>query len=86
MDPKTVESLGIEDFGKWMPFIFHLDIVEAAKLTSEDKDHPTCGCTTLFTRNGESFIIDTPCEEFFKIFKEFIMESFIDDTSLDLEL
>ena len=86
MDPKDIDTLGIEDTGKWMPFIFHMDMVEAAKLTSEDKDMATYGCTTIFTSGGDAYIIDTPYREFFNLLKEYNMESPTTDDSSDLEL
>jgi hypothetical protein len=77
--------MGIEDNGKWMPFIFHMDMVEAAKLTSDESPIPTYGCTTIFTRSGDAYIIDTPYQEFFQLFKEY-NNSLDDDSSSDLEL
>ena len=85
MDPKDIDNLGIEDAGKWMPFIFHMEMVESAKLTSEDVDMATYGCTTIFTKTGDAYIIDTPHKEFFKLFKEYNLEETIDPDS-DLEL
>ena len=85
MDPSKMGDLGIEDNGKWMPFLFHMDMVEAAKLTSDDVDAPTFGCTTIFTRGGDAYIIDTPYKEFFQLYKEYNFENPGDDSS-DLEL
>ena len=86
MDITKLDELGIEDLGKWMPFIFHMSMVEAAKLTSDDKDLSTYGCTTIFTNAGDAYIIDTPCEEFFKLFKKYNKDIDIEDDSSDLEL
>lgn len=83
IDPTKIDVLGIEDEGKWMPFIFHMDMVEAAKLTSDDADSSIYGCTTVFTRNGDAYIIDTPYQEFFKLLKEFNFEPSSDE---DLDL
>lgn len=85
MDPKDLDSLGIEDTGKWMPFIFHLSMVEAAKLTSDDVDSPLYNCTTIFTNSGDAYIIDTPHKQFFKLYKEYNTLHLEDDSS-DLEL
>lgn len=71
MDIKTAEDLGIEDNGKWLPFVFSMDIVTAAKLSSDESDSPTYNCTSLFTTTGDTFIIDTPYVEFFKKFKQY---------------
>jgi hypothetical protein len=57
-----------EDKGKWLPFAFHLDIVVATKMTTDEEDQTAWGCTTVFTETGDSYIIDTPYEEFEEIF------------------
>jgi len=85
IDPTKLSELGIDDEGKWMPFIFHMDMVEAAKLTSEDVDMNTYGCTTIFTKAGDAYIIDTPFKEFFSLLKEYYVEDSIDPEN-DLEL
>lgn len=72
MSLEDLELLGKkEDPGKWMPFIFEMSMVKAAKLTSEENDAFTYGCTTIYTHDGESYIIDTPYKEFFAKYKEF---------------
>jgi hypothetical protein len=91
MDAKTAELTGAEDSGKWLPFIFFMDIVDAAKLSSDEEDSPTYGCTTIFTTQGDTYIIDTPYEKFFKLFSEWnIIQININDEDLnddnDLEL
>lgn len=86
MDPTKMNDLGIEDSGKWMPFIFHMGMVEAAKLTSDESPMPTYGCTTIFTNTGDAYIIDTPYSEFFELFKKYNTELPEDDSSSDLEL
>ena len=85
MDPSKMGDLGIEDNGKWMPFIFHMGMVEAAKLTSDESPMSTYGCTTIFTNTGDAYIIDTPYAEFFELFKKYNTELPEDDSS-DLEL
>lgn len=70
MNLKDIDNLGIEDNGKWLPFIFDMEMVEAAKLSSDETDSPTYNCTTIFTRSGDTYIIDTDPEEFFKKFTE----------------
>jgi len=79
------ESLGIKDEGKWMPFIFHMDMVEAAKLTSEDEDMNVYGCTTVFTKTGDAYIIDTPYRDFFSLLKQYYEEE-ASSSENDLEL
>lgn len=86
MDPTKMSDLGIEDGGKWMPFIFDMDMIEAAKLTSDEEDQSTYGCTTVFTKHGEAYIIDTPYLKFFKILKDYYENDggSIDDDDLNL--
>ena len=93
MDKKKAEDLGIEDTGKWMPFIFNMDIIDAAKMANDEEDSPEFNCTTIYTNTGTTFIIDTPYEEFMKKFIEWNTMHFIikgeDDTPPsddDLEL
>lgn len=68
MDPDQADLMGMEDRGKWLSFAIHMDVVTAVKLSTDDEDQPIFGCTTLFTELGESYIIDTPYEEFLDIF------------------
>ena len=72
INPDKLDLMGLdEDPGKWMPFAFHLDHIVACKLASDDEDLLVKGCTTLFTDNGDTYIIDTPFLEFQEIFKAF---------------
>jgi len=71
MEAQKSELLGIEDEGKWMPFVFKMEMVEAIKLTSDDEDAHTYKCTTLFTHNGDTYIIDTDFEKFAKLFADY---------------
>ena len=71
MDAETAKKIGMEDSGKWMPFIFDMAVVRMAKLTSDEEDASTFGCTTIFTESGDTYIIDTNYEEFFKKFSEY---------------
>ena len=66
------ELLGMEDSGKWLPFIFEMEMVEGAKQASDDEDNIVFGCTTLYCKSGDSFNIDTPFPEFFKKFTKYI--------------
>jgi hypothetical protein len=79
-----MSDLGIEDGGKWMPFIFDMDMIEAAKLTSDEEDMSTYGCTTVFTKHGEAYIIDTPYKEFFSLLKTYYDD--VDGPSSDDDL
>jgi len=82
IDPTRLDLLNIEDKGKWLPFLFHLDIVIAAKQTSDEQEEMTYNCTTVFTEHGDTYVIDTPYFDFFKEWKGFInptAETNIDD-------
>jgi hypothetical protein len=72
MDPSQLDLMGLEDDpGKWMPFSFLIGIVTACKLATDDSSLSAYGCTTVFTTTGDSYVIDTPYEEFEKIFEEY---------------
>lgn len=68
MDPAQLDLMGVDDVGKWMSFAFHMDIVVAIKLAADQEDLLAYGCTTVFTENGDTYIIDTPYEEFELLF------------------
>ena len=74
IDLDKVELMGIEDKGQWMPFAFHLDVVVAIKLTSQEEDSFVYNCTTVFTEHGDNYIIDTPYVEFLPLFTEHYMD------------
>ena len=68
LDIEKAELMGLEDRGQWMSFAFHLDVVVAIKLTSLEEDSLVYKCTTVFTEHGDTYIIDTPYEEFLPVF------------------
>lgn len=68
IDPGQLDLMGVDDVGKWMPFAFHMDIVVAIKLSTDEEDLLPFGCTTVFTESGDTYIISTPFEEFEQIF------------------
>lgn len=68
IDPTKLDSLNLDDPGKWMPFCFHMDQVIACKLATDEEDLLPFGCTTVFTDNGDTYIIDTPYSEFEQLF------------------
>ncbi len=75
MDPEQLDILGMnksEDAGKWLPAAFRMEIINMCKLTSDDVDTPTYGCTTIFVISGDTFIIDTPYQEFEEAFHNYI--------------
>jgi hypothetical protein len=75
IDPDQMDLLGLEskeDTGKWLPFSFRLDSINMIKMTSDDPDHPTFGCTTLFLDNSDTYIIDTPFQIFESVFINYV--------------
>lgn len=75
MDLDRADLMGIEDSGKWLPFAFHLDVVIACKLTTDEEDQLVYNCTTIFTEHGDTYIIDTPYTEFQTIFQLYYADS-----------
>lgn len=74
MTPDKLDLLSIEDDpGKWMPFMFDLDITVACKQTSEDEEELTYNATTVFTNSGDTYIIDTPYYTFFTLWEAHVM-------------
>ena len=70
--PQDMERMGItEDEVKWMPFVFSMHIIDAAKIASDEHDSDSYNCTTIYTTHGETYIIDTPYNEFFEKFEEY---------------
>ena len=68
MNADTVDSLGIEDPGKWMSFCIDLDSIYAVKITADETDEPLYNCTTVYCFDDVTYVIDTPYPEFKKIF------------------
>lgn len=72
IDPTRLDAMGMDDdLGKWMPFSFHMGIIVACKLSTDEEDLLPFGCTTLFTEHGDTYIIDTPYAEFEEKFVHF---------------
>jgi hypothetical protein len=71
IDPLEAENMNIKDKGKWLPFSFHMDSIMGCKLTTDDEDEPGYLCTSVYTHQGDCFIIDTPFNEFNKLFIAF---------------
>jgi hypothetical protein len=83
LDLDKADLMGIDDKGKWLPFAFHMDIVIACKLTTDEEDLLPFGCTTVFTDHGDSYIIDTPYNEFQTIFQMYHSDSTKESTDLN---
>lgn len=71
--PDKLESMAMKDIdrGKWLPFAFHMDIVVACKMTTDDEEEMTYMCTTIFTESQEIYLIDTPYSVFLAKFTEY---------------
>ena len=72
LDEDKIESLNIKDKGKWLPFSFLLDIVVAVKMASDEEDELAFETTTIFTDQGDAYVIDTPYYEFQAIWVKYI--------------
>ncbi len=83
LDLDKADLMGIEDKGKWLPFAFHMDVVIACKMTTDEEDLLPFGCTTVFTDHGDSYIIDTPYNEFQTIFQMYHSDSTKESTDLN---
>ena len=81
LDPLQAEAMGIKDPGKWLPFDFHMGIVVGCKMASDDPEEPVYQCTTLYTEEGNVFIIDTPHAVFRKLFTAYNDENDFEDSS-----
>jgi hypothetical protein len=71
------------DNGKWLPFAFPLDFVEAVKMSTDEEESEVFQCTTIFLQSGDSYIIDTKYKAFLKTWKEFNLDE-VDDDDLSL--
>lgn len=60
MDDDISEMMEVEDDGKWLPFMFSLDLITAIKCSSDDKEDFSYNCSTIFPSIGDVFTVDTP--------------------------
>lgn len=72
--PDLLELMGKEDAedGKWLPFAFSMELVDAVKMASDDDTKLTYNRTALFFNGGDTYIIDTPYKKFLNLWKDFI--------------
>lgn len=68
IDPETTDALGLKENTIWLPFAFHMDIVLAIKKTTDDPDEPSYNCTTIFTELNDTYVLDTPYDQFLPLF------------------
>ena len=85
IDPVQVENLQLTDHGKWLPFTFHMDMVVGCKMTTDDVDDQLYNCTTLFSEQGDTFIIDTTYNKFSLLYTKYHSGS-LDSPSTEPEL
>lgn len=92
MSAKEMETLGLQESEtKWMPFMFDMSCIDAAKQSNDEEDSETYNCTSIYTKAGDTFIIDTPYFEFFDKMEKYNMELYFfkdeeDDSPDDLDL
>jgi hypothetical protein len=87
IDPLKLEVMGMDDdIGKWLPFSFHMGIIIACKLSTDEEDLTPFGCTTVFTEAGDAYIIDTPYAEFEEKFVQFNEEDSNSSSSREASL
>lgn len=82
--PTTLETMGMlpeDDKGKWLPFSFLMDVVIGCKLTTDDDEELVYGCTTVYTEQGDTYIIDTPYQEFQEKFYQWYNDTDTDKAS-----
>jgi hypothetical protein len=71
MEADKAALLNMKDNGKWLPFMFDMDIVVAIKLSSDEEEDFTYNCTTIYTMDNDNYVIDTPFSIFARMFKEY---------------
>lgn len=73
ISPTDIDKFGLEeDNSKWLPFAIDLGTINAIKLTTDDHDASSYGCSTIFTNNGDTFILDTPYDKLLKKWSDYI--------------
>lgn len=74
-----------DDEGKWLPFAIDISLIDAIKMSSDEADHMSYKCTTLFMSSGDTYVIDTKYKDFLKIWKEYKNQiDIIEDDDLNL--
>lgn len=69
--------------GKWLPFSFDISLIDAIKMSTDDKESMIYKCTTIFLSNGNTYIIDTKYRDLLDIWKEYVTPQ-SDSNDLDL--
>ncbi len=71
IDMDQADLLDNDFKGKWLPFGFHMDLVIACKMTTDEEDNDCYKRTTVFTDHNDTYVIDTPYEEFLALFQSY---------------
>jgi hypothetical protein len=67
-----MDLLGIkEDDSKWLPFAFDMGIINAVKMSTDEKGEISYKCSTIFCTDGNSFILDTPYFDFVEKWEQY---------------
>ena len=73
VNPADMDLLGMkEDQGKWLPFAIDMGIINAIKMSNDEKGEPTYKCATIFCTDGNSFILDTPYFELVEKWEDYV--------------
>jgi hypothetical protein len=79
-----MDLLGIkEDEGKWLPFAIDLGVINAMKMSTDEKGESTYKCTTIFCTDGNTFILDTPYEELLDKWSTYVNTMWEEEDSSD---
>jgi hypothetical protein len=84
VNPTDMDLLGIkEDEGKWLPFAIDLGVINAMKMSTDEKGESTYKCTTIFCTDGNTFILDTPYEELLDKWSTYVNTMWEEEDSSD---
>ena len=73
VNPSEMDLLGINESGsKWLPFAIDLGTITAIKMSTDDKGEESYNCASIFTSNGDTFILDTPYHEMIDVWGKYI--------------
>jgi hypothetical protein len=72
VSPTDMDLLGIkEDDSKWLPFAFDMGIINAVKMSTDEKGEASYRCATIFCTDGNTFILDTSYFDFLQKWEEY---------------
>jgi hypothetical protein len=90
IDEDIADYTGVEDSGKWLPFMFSLDIITAIKCTTDEEEDLSYNCSTIFPTVGDIFTIDTPYTIMMSIWNEYYSKKYgtpsVEESSSSTEL